>query len=185
MLSLRNRHFVAGRNRWLVLGVLALVLTLLLSGCGTVRGLLGGGDSGNPLPTPLPSEDVGEQAQSAAKDTPEATWESYVRDVIAEQVKRQQARINLFERYQDPDITVQNVGGLVQDIDMVEDRTVFNITGGTLASSNVDFDVRLTFANGDTDTRTCRFNVGMEFNDEDGVWYVVNPEPLAIFVVCG
>jgi hypothetical protein len=173
------------RRHWLLLAGLVLGLALVLSACGTVRGVLGGKDEGNPIPTPLPSEDVGAQAQSAAQDTPEGTWENYVRDIIAEQVKRQEAKVNLYERYQDPSITVQNTGGLVGDIDLVEDRTAFNISGGTLASSNTDFDVRITFANGDTDTRTCRFTVSMEFDEEAGVWYVVNPEPLAVFAVCG
>jgi len=172
------------KHRWVLAG-LVVGSALLLSGCGTVRGVLGGKDDGNPLPEPPRAEDVGAQAQSAAQDTPEGTWENYVRDIIAEQVKRQEAKVNLYERYQDPSITVQNTGGLVRDIDLVEDRTIFNIRGGTLASSNTDFDVRITFADGDTETRTCRPTVSMEFDEGAGVWYVVNPEPLAVFAVCG
>jgi hypothetical protein len=88
------------------------------------------------------------------------------------------------ERYQDPAITKANLEGLVEDIDLVEDRTEFN-TGGGLANSNADFDIRLTYANGDTDTQTCRVQVNMEYNEDDGVWYVINPAPLQIFAACG
>lgn len=169
-------------HRLLVVMLAGLLIAVLVSGCSAVSGITGS-DEGNPLPTPIPGEDVGARAQSAAKDTPEGTWESYVRDIIAEQVKQRESLIALRERYQNPDITSQNLAGMVQDIDLVTDRTEWNTSGGT-ASANADFDVRITFTNGDTDTRTCRLTVQMEFDEEDNAWYVLNPEPLAVFAVC-
>jgi hypothetical protein len=182
----------SAKSMWPLL-VVGLMVILVLAGCG---GLPGGGDEAtapqereesepiNPLPTPLPAEDVGEEAASAAKDTPEGTWTNYLRDIIAEQVSDRAQKITLLERYQDPAITAANLEGLVEDIDLVEDRTEFN-TGGGLANSNADFDIRLTYANGDTDTQNCRVQVNMEFNEDDGVWYVINPAPLQIFAACG
>lgn len=156
-------------------------IAFVLAACSAVGG---GGGSGNPLPTPIPAEEVGEEAKSAAEDTPEKTWENYLRDIIAEQVKDRQSKIELIQRYENPDLTTQNLGGLVQNIGLLTDRTEFSITGGS-ATARADFDVRLTFANGDSDTRTCTFNVSLEFDDEDGVWYVINPQPLAVFSQCG
>lgn len=171
----------------LVAGLAALMfLGGIGAGVGVLSGAIGGGDQGNPLPTPLPAIDVGSGASSAAKETPQATWESYLSDIIAEQVSRQEAKITLFERYQDPDVAAQNVGGLVTDIDLVQDNTEFNFgSQSTYVNIMGDFDVRLTFANGDTDTRTCSLPVAMEFDQDDEVWYVVNPDALAVFVVCG
>lgn len=161
-------------KRVLLVVALAIVTGLVLSACGP---------QGNPLPEPPRPEDVGSGASSVAADTPEGTWESYVRDAIAEQVSAQIARINMLERYEDPAITRQNLAGTVTDIDLVEDRTEFNTNGNT-ASAQAEFDVKLTFANGDSDTRTCRFAVGMNFSEEDGVWYMANPQALAVFSVC-
>ncbi|HEC24162.1 MAG TPA: hypothetical protein ENI95_14720 [Chloroflexi bacterium] len=193
-MNLINR-IVHRQRRIRLLGLigLALVLALAVSACNALPGG-GGGEEViprqgeeeeplNPIPTPLPAEDVGGEAISAAQDTPEGTWENYLRDMIAEQVSDRQQKLRLLERYQDPDITQQNLGGLVEDIDLVEDRTEFTISSGT-ATADAEFDIRLHYANGDTDTRTCRLNVGMEFDEEDGVWYVLNPAPLQIFSVC-
>ena len=191
-----NNHITrtTAKSMW-PLFLVGLVVVLVMAGCGGLPGS-GGGDQAtappereesepiNPLPTPLPAEDVGEEAASAAKDTPEGTWTNYLRDIIAEQVSDRAQKITLLERYQDPAITKANLEMLVEDIDLVEDRTEFN-TGGGLANSNADFDIRLTYANGDTDTQTCRIQVSMEFNEDDGVWYVINPAPLQIFAACG
>lgn len=157
---------------------------LILGSIACDQTAIGGGGEGNPIPTPLPAEDVGEAAQSAAEDTPEGTWENYVRDIIAEQVARQDSKLSLYERYQKPDITAQNLGGIVTDIDLIEDRTEFD-GSETFVSSNVDFDVRLTYANGDTDTRTCTFPLNMEYDPDTETWFVVNPDALAVFAVCG
>jgi hypothetical protein len=183
----------SARKTWPLI-LIGLMAILVLTACGGVPGGGGGGDEAppqreesdpiNPLPTPLPGEDVGEAAASAAKDTPEGTWVNYLRDIIAEQVSDREQKITLLERYQDPNITSANLEGLVEDIDLVEDRTEFS-TGGGIANTNADFDIRLTYANGDTDTQTCRIQVSMEYNEEDGVWYVINPAPLQIFAACG
>jgi hypothetical protein len=173
--------------------LIGLLATLVLSACGGIPG--GGGNEPqprageesepiNPLPTPLPGEDVGGAAASAAKDTPEGTWANYLRDIIAEQVSDRQQKITLLERYQDPSITAANLEGLVEDIDLLEDRSEFS-TGGGIANTYADFDIRMTYANGDTETQTCHVNVSMEFNEADNVWYVVNPAPLQIFSACG
>ena len=160
--------------------LLALIgLALVFTACSVI-----GGSEGNPLPTPKPEEDVGEEAKSAAEDTPEGTWENYLRDIIAEQVADRTSKIELIQRYENPDITEQNLGGLLTNIGLVEDRTEFSTSGG-LATAHAEFDIRLTFGNGDTDTRTCTFNVSLEFHEEDGVWYVINPAALAVFTQCG
>ena len=136
-------------------------------------------------PTPLPAEDVGEQALSGAKESFQETWNNYLRDIIAEQVADRQQKLNLLQRYENPDITEQNLGGLLSDIDLVEDRTAFNvINNNTIASGTTEFDVRLIFLNGDADTRTCRYFVSLELNADDGVWYVINPAPLQVFANC-
>jgi hypothetical protein len=192
-----NNHTVrsSARKSWPLIFI-GLMAILVLTACGGLPGAGGGGDEAtpppereesepiNPLPTPLPGEDVGAEALSAAQDTPEGTWVNYLRDIIAEQVSDRSQKITLLERYQDPSITSANLEGLVEDIDLVEDRTEFN-TGGGIANTNADFDIRLTYANGDTDTQSCRVQVSMEFNEDDGVWYVINPAPLQIFAACG
>ncbi len=165
------------QQRMFLLALFILVLALAIVGCT-------GDGSGNPLPTPKPGEPIGTGARSVAKDTPDGTWQSYLRDMIAEQNTRLASKITLLERYEAPSITQRNLGGLAREISLVDDRTEFNISGNT-ASTNVDFDVRLLFANGDTDTRTCRFPLSLEFNETDQVWYVLNPKALEIFVVCG
>lgn len=176
------------RRAWWAVAVLGL--GLLLAACSDAQPGLrtSGGESrqageGNPIPTPIPGEEVGEEPQSAARDTPEGTWEGYLRDMIAFRVAELHNKIRLLERYENPDHTAQNLGGLAQDITLLEDRTSWNIRGNS-ASSLVEFDVRVTYANGDTDTRTCEFEVYMEYNEEDGVWYVLSPRGLANEVYC-
>jgi hypothetical protein len=162
----------------LALAVL-LVGVLALAGCGRNQPQV------NVLPEAPESVDVGAEAQGGVADTPEATWESYLADIIAEQVKQRESLVSLLERYQDPAITEQNLGGTMTDIDLVADRTVFTTNAsGTLATTTTDFDVRVTYADGDTETRTCQFDLMFQWNDTGGVWYVVNPQSLAVFAVC-
>ncbi len=177
----------------------AATLMLVLSACS----LPGGGSSGpeptprpterpaqaedvvNEIPTPLPAENVGGEALSGAKDSYQETWNNYLRDAIAEQVADRTQKLALLQRYENPKITDQNLAGLVEDIDLVEDRTTFNLTNqGNIASGNTEFDVRLTYANGDSDTRTCNPFISMERDADDGLWYVINPTQLQIFAVC-
>jgi hypothetical protein len=170
-----------------VLLVLGLALAVSMTACSTLGRLLPGGQQdsaqGNPLPTPRPGEEVGAQAVSAAKDTPEGTWEGYLRDIVASRVAQMESRIALLERYENPDHTVQNLGGTWQNLALLEDRTEWRING-RMASSFVDFDVRVTFANGDTDTRRCRFELFMQHDSGDGVWYVLSPRGLDAEFYC-
>ena len=88
-------------------------------------------------------------------------------------------------RYQNPEQTAQNVGGTVEEVTLLEDRTSWDQNdAGTAASALVDFDVRLTYLDGDTQTKKCTFTVQMQFSQEDGVWYVINPRGLDTDVNC-
>ncbi len=142
-------------------------------------------DEGQVLPTPLPTIEIGDVSVSAAKATPEDTWVSYLPDSIAEQVKTRRQIIDLYERYENPDVTAQRLESLVTNITLVEDRTVWN-TNTSAGQSNafVEYDVQITYANGDTETLTCQYNVAQEFDQGDGVWYVVNPGELQVFANC-
>jgi len=182
------------RKRDVLLLVGTIALTMLLAACGGG----GGGEDAEPtvnpaaqddegvaIPTPLPTTEVGEQSVSAAKDTPEATWNSYLPDSIAEQVKNRRQIIDLLERYENPDVTGQRLESLATNITLVEDRTAWNTNQGAgQANSFVDYDVQVTYANGDTETLTCRYNVAQEFDSEDGVWYILNPAALQVFADC-
>lgn len=142
-------------------------------------------DEGQPLPTPLPTVEVGDESVSAAKASPEETWISYLPDTIAEQVKNRRQIIDLLERYENPDVTSQRLETLVTNITLVEDRSIWN-TNSSAGQSNsfVDYDVQVTYANGDTETLTCRYNVAQELDSEDGVWYILNPGALQVFADC-
>lgn len=168
---------------------LMLLLATLLSACGG-----GGTDEPERVEQPAPTlpavaevEDVGNEALGGAAETYEQTWANYLRDAIAEQVRDRQQKLSLLQRYEDPSITAQNLGGLVKDINLVEggDRTVFELsTNNTVASANADFDIELTYANGDQERRTCKPFVRMFKHIEDNKWYVQNPAALDVFVVC-
>lgn len=173
-------HF-NGRSRAVFGGLAAVVLGMVVTAC-----TLPGGSNGsvNPLPTPLPAQNVGEEAKKGATEDYKTTWDNYLHDAIAEQVRDRQQKIDLLQRYEKPSITEANLKGLVKDIGLVEDRTTFNLThSDSVASAITDFDVRLTFANGDTDTRTCKQPVEID-KDTDGKWYILNPGQLQIFAVC-
>jgi hypothetical protein len=172
-----------GRSHMVVGGLLALVVAVVVTGCT----LPGGSSNGsvNPLATPLPAQDVGEDAKKGATEDYQNTWDNYLQDAIAEQVLDRQQKIDFLQRYENPNITNQNLKGLVQDVDLVTDRTTFNLThGDTVASAITDFDVRLTFANGDSDTRTCKQPVEIDKDPDSGKWYILNPGQLQIFAVC-
>ena len=161
--------------------VLAVVCLLALG----VLALTACGGGGSPLPTPRPAEDVGTTADSAAKDSYQATWEGYLRDSIAAENQREGIKLSMLQRYEKPSITAQNTGGLLKETELVEDRTVFNLlNSATTASALAEFDIRITFVDGDTDTRTCKIQVSIEQDPETKLWYVINPGPLPIFNVC-
>ena len=165
----------------LLLGAM-LIVALALAACG---GAVAGGGAGNALPTPRPAEDVGAAASSAARDSYQATWDSYLRDSIAAANDLQRVKLQMLQRYEKPSITAQNTGGLMKQIDLVEDRTTFNLLNQqTTAASLAEFDIKVTFVNGDNDTRTCKVQVGIELNPDDKLWYVLNPSGLNWDSVC-
>lgn len=142
-------------------------------------------DEGSTIPTPLPTVEVGDASVSAAKATPEDTWTSYLPDTIAEQVKNRRQIIDLLERYENPDVTTQRLETLVTNITLVSDRTIWNTnTSAGQSNSFVDYDIQVTYANGDTETLTCRYNVAQELDADDGVWYIINPGALQVFADC-
>ena len=154
------------------------LMALLLAACG------GGADAGQTeLPTPIPAQDVGEEAGAAVGETHEETWTNYLNDSIAEQVKQRQTLISMRERYQHPSITDQELEYLITDIDFVSDNTEWNASNN-FASALVNFDVRVTYANGDSETLTCQYEVQLEKYDDTGLWYVVGPEPLQVKANC-
>ncbi len=171
--------------------VLAAILLVTLSAALAACSLLGGSAEtgnvqagGNPLPTERPTEAIGEEARSQAKDTPQGTWEGYLRDMIAYQQNQIAAKMQMFQRYENPEQTAQNTG-LVKEVSLIEDRTTWVApSGDDYVAQMVDFDVRVTFLNGDSDTWTCTFQVEMQFDDGDGVWYVVGPKGLDIYTFC-
>lgn len=143
---------------------------------------VGGGEVAE-LPTPLPGEEVGTGASSGALDTPEGTWGNYLRDMIAKQNQMMTLKINLLEGYEDPAITQMNLSTIILSIALVADRTQLALPNSQVtAIVSADFDIRLTFANGDADTRTCKLT--MEMDKKGEIWYVLNPQPLPIPSAC-
>ena len=164
--------------------LLALVAALALGACRPAEVLPKGG---NPIPTPRVGEAIGTQPDSQAAAAPEETFRRYVRDSIAAQVALQQAKIAMRERYQDPAVTVQDLGGIVTDIAVLEDRTTFTVPKETVSNARVEFDIRLTFADGDTESRTCRYEINMRqgaSSNGESVWYVLNPDAFPVFASC-
>ena len=172
-------------NRSVVRTALALLaLALAISACSQGEALPKGG---NPIPTPRVGEEVDSSPTSQAAAEPEETFQRYIRDSIAAQVALQQSKITIRERYQDPGITVQDLGGIVTEIAILEDRTTFTLPRQDVSNAHVDFDIRLTFADGDTETRTCRYEVNLQqgTNTAGGVvWYVINPDAFPVFNSC-
>ena len=165
--------------------VLLVVFAVALSACGA-----GGGDAPTPvlptavgggevreLPTAVAGEEVGTGASSGALDTPEGTWGNYLRDSIAEQNQIRATKISLMERYQASRITDEALATTVVEITLVSDRSEVDVKKEGVAVVAGDFDVRLSYANGDAKTRTCTLTVQIE--EYDGIWYVLNPVPLA------
>lgn len=180
---------------------LLIVATLLaaaaLSACGAVTGLVAADDGpppeevvpegGNPLPTPRPGVLVGDNPESQASSDPNVTYERYIFDTIAAQISLQDVQRAMRQRYQDPGITEQDLGGLLTDIAVLEDRTEVEQTRDDVAYANVDMDIRISWADGDTETRTCNYQVNMhavETEDNIVAWYVINPEPFPVFFSC-
>ncbi len=166
------------------LAVILLTASLALTACRGGEVLPQGG---NPIPTPREGETVGTVADSQAAATPEETFTRYIRDSIAATVAVQQTKIGMRGRYQEPEQTLQDLGGLVSEIAVLEDRTKISSPKETAANAKVDLDVRVMYADGDTQTFTCRYAVSMlRGANKKGanVWYVINPDAFPLFVSC-
>ncbi|GAB4473031.1 MAG: hypothetical protein Kow00124_11630 [Anaerolineae bacterium] len=194
-------------SRWQVAALAVMAaLAVLLAGCAVPaarQGALPTPAAGGPIEGTAAAEagsDPGGTAQppaeQAAAETPSPTpaisgvseelartWDSFLRDSIAFQVERMRDKLALMQRYQNPAHFQQNRGGLIEDIDLLEDRTVFEVRRA-LASTTTDFDIRITYADGDTETRTCRYQVLIEQSAEDGLWYVINPAAFDPYTFC-
>lgn len=162
----------------------AVVFALTLAACSPSEVLPKGG---NAIPTPRAGEEVDASPDSQAAAKPEDTFTRYIRDSIAAQVALQQSKIAIRERYQNPDVTEQDLGGIVTEIAILEDRTTFTLPKQDLSNAHVEFDIRLTYADGDTETRTCRYEVNMQQGANTNgasVWYVINPDAFPVFNSC-
>ena len=73
--------------------------------------------------TPEPTVVFDFQASSALvgspQDTPEGTFELYLRDAINQAVRLQHERLDIRIHYEDPEILAQDLGGLVVDVDLL------------------------------------------------------------------
>jgi hypothetical protein len=166
------------------LAMVALVTLLTITACLGSEVLPEGG---NPIPTPREGELVDALPDSQAAATPEETFTRYMRDSIAATVAVQQTKINMRGRYQEPGQTLDDLSGLVSEIAVLEDRTEITSPKDTAANAKVDLDVRVLYADGDTQTFTCKYDVSMQMsaNDKgDNVWYVINPDAFPLFVSC-
>lgn len=162
----------------------ALLVALFLTACKGNEVLPQGG---NPIPTPRIGDQVDNLLDSQAAATPEETFSRYIRDSIAATVAVQQTKINMRGRYQNPDQTSQDLSGLVSEISLLEDRTKVNSPKDTAANAKVDLDVRVKYADGDTQTFTCNYNVSLQRGANTkgvNVWYVINPDAFPLFVSC-
>ena len=138
-----------------------------------------------PTPTAIPTPSYGDilSMPSVAADTPEATFELYLRDAIAQQISIQREKLDMRMRYQAPPTLLQDAGGLVLDIELLENRSRRTILRERDATFEVEIDVRVTFADGDTSTQSCAWTVALEKTDAE-LWYVVNPRELLLFINC-
>ncbi|MGF1505194.1 MAG: hypothetical protein GYB64_18450 [Chloroflexi bacterium] len=166
-----------------------LFVTLILASALALLAACGGGVGGDDvqevgeqdLPTPVPTEEVGAEAARSATNSPQATWDNYLRDTIAEQNRIRDLTVGLIQRYEDPELTGQ-ANQLLLNITLGEDRSEVNNT-----FVDADFDVRVEYLNGDTETLTCTYRKDFRLTEnEDGetIYYIVNPAPLAVFALC-
>jgi hypothetical protein len=166
-----------------------VVLAMALTSCNIGRPTEVLEEGGNIIPTPIAGENVGEAPGSQAAATPEETASRYLKDSLGSLVAQQTQKIELRERYQNPSQTVEDLGGLLTEISVLEDRTEVKKVNenSTNATANVDLDVRVTWADGDTESFTCKYAVTLqqaENDDEEEVWYVINPDAFPLFVNC-
>ena len=88
---------------------------------------------------------------------------------VAQQVALQRERVDMRVRYQDPEIMEQDMGGLISDIDLIEDRSRMSSLGDTQVVYDVDVDIVVTFANGEQEQGVCGWPVNLELYE--GLWY--------------
>lgn len=146
------------------------------------------------------SEENGDELLAAESDVPlvpsinavgvaetyEETWDYYLRDSVAFQVRRIQDRVRFAERYQNPEQLAANMGGTMADVELVEDRSEFQLSNNdTFAQATVDFDIRVTYLDGDSVRFSCQYLVQIEQDTETGLWYVINPRILEVTTFCG
>jgi hypothetical protein len=55
-----------------------------------------------------------------------------------------------------------------------------------VSNAQAEFDIRLTYADGDSETRTCRYQVSLQQapSPDGAVWYVINPDAFPVFASC-
>ena len=137
-----------------------------------------------PTPTPIPTPDYEDLSSLAsfAVDSPEGTFELYLRDSIAQQISLQREKIDIRIRYQNPSTLLQDAGGLIINVELIQDRSKRTILRESSATFEVDIDIRITFANLDTNSQTCTFTVNLEKVGE--LWYVVSPREFPLFFSC-
>lgn len=136
-------------------------------------------------PTAIPTADYSDilSMPSVAADTPEATFELYLQDAIAQQISIQREKLDMRMRYQAPPTLLEDAGGLVLDIELLENRSRRTILREKDATFEVEIDIRVTFADGDSSTQSCAWTVTLEKSDAE-LWHVVNPRELLLFVDC-
>lgn len=115
---------------------------------------------------------------SLAADTPEETFERYLLESLTQQASLQREKLDMRIRYQNPTTLLQDLGGLILDIELVENRSRRTVLREASATFEVEIDIRITYADGDTSTQTCAWTTTLQRSSE--TWYVVNPSPLAL-----
>lgn len=143
-----------------------------------------------PLPTTAPEPTVEtpydfmsvSPLSGKPQESPEATFELYLRDSISQTERLQQKRVALRLRYEVPNVTTQDLPGLVIGVKLMEDRSTYTLPTENTAVYMGDFDVQVTFADQSTGMRYCAWTVNLE--RVRGTWYVINPSELPLFSVC-
>lgn len=137
-----------------------------------------------PTPTAAPTLDYSDvlTLPSRAAETPEETFDMYLNDSIEQQVSIRREKLDMRARYQNPSAFLQELEGLVLDIELIENRSRRTILREANSTFEVEIDVRVTFADGDTSTLTCAWLTNLEKSGNR--WYVVNPTELLLFDNC-
>jgi hypothetical protein len=133
----------------------------------------------NSTPTTIPDSDQIDivSLSTLAGETPEDTFDQYLVDAVAQQVSFQREKLDMRIRYQNPAALAEDMGGLILDIEIVENRSRRTILRERDASFDVEIDIRVEFADRDQSTQTCRWTVLMVRVDE--LWYVTSPAALS------